>query len=89
MTEAAKTAISDQIEELRERVEKGINWLTEHDPDGSFHVWFSAGLTGLSPMPAQQDHRREAWREYHRQRERWERMSRDLERVDPTWRPVR
>jgi hypothetical protein len=89
MTETAEAVRTRQIEELRERVEKGINWLVEHDPDGSFHHWFVAGLTGLSPMPAQQDHRREAWREYHRQRVRWESLSHSLGLVDPDWRPVR
>ena len=89
MTKAASAAVSEQVEELRERVEKGINWLIQSDPDGVFHHWFVAGLTPLSPMPAQQADRREAWRAYHHQRERWERLSRDLELVDPTWRPTR
>lgn len=76
----------EDVDKLRERVATGIEWLTEHDPDGSFHFWFTAGLTPLSPMPAQKEERREPWREYHKQRTRWERMSSDLERVDPTWR---
>lgn len=87
MTETANEAVDPALEQLRERVGKGITWLTDHDPDGSFHHWFEAGLSPLSPMPAQPPERVEAWKEYHRQRTRWERLSKDLERVDPMWGP--
>lgn len=76
-----------EVEKLRERVEKGINWLIEHDRSGAFHHWFSAGLTTLSPMPAQSPEAIEAWREYHHQRVRWEALSKQLGRIDPTWGP--
>lgn len=86
MTETAIEAVSDEVQQLRERVGNGITWLSENDPDGSFHHWFKAGLSPMSPMPAQPPERVAAWREYHRQRTRWEAMSRDLARVDPDWR---
>jgi len=78
--------VSEQVEQLRGRVASGIEWLIDHDDSGAFHHWFTAGLTSLSPMPAQTDERREAWKEYFKQRRRWEQMSSDLERIDPTWR---
>ena len=75
------------VERLRERVEAGINWLIEHDPKGRFHLWFSAGLSPLSPMPAHGEDVRIAYSEYVKQRRRWEQMSKDLGRIDPTWGP--
>lgn len=81
-------AVAPDVAELRERVAKGIDWLVAHDPSGAFHHWFEAGLSPLSPMPGQGEDRRKEWQEYHRQRTRWERMSKDLERVDPEWRPT-
>jgi len=75
------------IEELRIRVEKGIEWLVAHDPGGAFNLWWTAKLAPNSPMPAQTPERIADWREYHKQRGRWERMSADLGRIDPTWGP--
>lgn len=77
---------NEAVEQLRGRVAAGIEWLVAHDDSGAFHHWFVAGLTALSPMPAQSGDRIEAWKEYVRQRRRWEQMSKDLERLDPTWR---
>lgn len=57
-----------------ERVEKGIVWLTQHDPTGAFHLWYTAGISPGSPMPAQDETTREAYREYHKAREQWERL---------------
>ena len=83
MTEAAASAAAtNDIEDLAERVARGMNWLSEHDPDGSYHHWFGAGLLPMSPMPAQSPERIAAWKEYHRQRTRWERMFADLERLE-------
>lgn len=80
--------VSDDVKALRERVAKGIEWLTANDtPAGTFHFWFTAGLLPTSPFPNEKPERIEAWKEYHRQRVRWERLSRDLERVDPWWGP--
>jgi hypothetical protein len=79
---AASAAANDDIDALGERVARGMDWLTEHDPDGSYHHWFEAGLIPLSPMPAQSPERIAAWRDYYRQRVRWERMWKDLERLE-------
>lgn len=73
------------IEALRERVGNGIEWLVANDPKGAFNLWFTAGLTSLSPMPAQDPATVEAWKAYFKQRQRWEKLSADLGRVDPTW----
>lgn len=75
------------VEKLRERVERGIEWLVEHDPAGAFHLWFTANLLPSALMPAQSQEVIDAYREYHRQRVRWEDLSRSLGRVDPTWGP--
>lgn len=85
MTDAVETTATRDpaLIELEERVAKGITWLVEHDPTGSFHHWFEAGLIPSSPMPAQSPETIAAWKEYHRQRTRWESLSRDLARVDP------
>jgi hypothetical protein len=76
------------VEALRERVAKGIEWLVAHDPTGAFHLWFTAHIPPNAPMPGQTPERIAEWREYHKQRTRWERMSSDLGRVDPTWAPA-
>lgn len=67
-----------ELDEIYARVEKGVTWLTEHDPTGSFHLWFTSGLTSLSPMPAQADVRREDWREYYAARVTFERLWRKM-----------
>lgn len=64
----------NELDEIYIRVEKGIAWLTEHDPTGSFHFWFESGLTSLSPMPAQADTRREDWAAYYSARVIFERL---------------
>lgn len=62
------------VDELAAKVGRGMTWLTEHDPDGAFHLWFKSGLTERSPMPAQSEDRREAWIGYCRQRTIWEKL---------------
>jgi len=59
---------------ITERVEKGIRWLTEHDPDGAFHLWFIARITPGTPMPAQPVERQQEYRTYYKAREQWERL---------------
>lgn len=68
------------IDELVTRVEKGIVWLTEHDPDGSFNVWFESGISPHDKMPAQTDERRAAYAEYHKARRLWDELDRQLVR---------
>ena len=59
---------------IAERVEKGINWLTEHDPTGAFHLWFTSKITPYSPMPAQTPERIAQYRTYYAARVLWERL---------------
>ena len=73
---------SPQLQALYERVEKGIAWLTEHDPTGAFHLWYQGGLAPNSPMPAQDANRQADWRAYFAQRERWEGLWRQMHRLE-------
>lgn len=73
---------SPELSALYERVEKGMAWLTEHDPTGAFHLWFKAGLAPNSPMPAQEESRKESWRAYFSQRDRWEGLWRQMIRME-------
>lgn len=57
-----------------ERVEKGIVWLTAHDPTGAFHLWYTSKIAPSTAMPAQDEATREAYREYHKAREQWEKL---------------
>lgn len=76
------------LEKLRVRVAKGIEWLTEHDPIGRYHLWYEAGLDPRGPFPAQESQPDvvAGYAEYFKQRNLWERLSRELARVDPSWR---
>lgn len=76
------------LEQLQQRVANGIRWLSEHDPSGAFHAWYCAGLTPTSVMPAQDAETRAAYREYYGQRVIFDRLDRELGRVDPAWTPV-
>lgn len=82
-------APSADVAALRERVGRGIEWLASHDEAGVFHFWFEAGISPVSRMPAQDEAKRTAYAEYHRQRGRWEQLSKTLEKVDPAWRETR
>lgn len=73
---------SDQLTKLYDRIEKGMTWLTEHDPTGAFHLWHKAGLAPNSPMPAQDQERKDDWRAYFQQRERWEALWRQMVRLE-------
>ena len=71
------------LEKLQQRVHDGIVWLDSHDPKGIFHLWFTAGLTPISPMPAHPDGEvRERYREYHGARMTFERLDRELARLE-------
>lgn len=77
-----------EIEQLQQRVGKGIDWLREADPSGAFHLWFTAGILPTTPMPAQDDETRQRYAEYFRHRSTWERLSDGLGRLDPKWAPT-
>ena len=68
----------EQLTALQVRVQKGIEWMLEHDPTSAFHAWFTAGLTKTSPMPAQDDETQERWRAYYDARVLWEMLERKL-----------
>ena len=57
---------------LEDRVAKGIEWLTEHDPTGGFHLWFVARILPGTPMPAQTPERQAEYRMYYKARQQWE-----------------
>lgn len=71
------------LEKLQQRVGDGIVWLDEHDPKGVYHLWFEAGLTPASRLP--EDARREEYRAYYPARLTFERLDRELAKVDATW----
>lgn len=52
------------VAELDVRLGNGMVWLTERDPDGAFYIWFRAGLSESTRIPAQSDEVRAAWREW-------------------------
>ena len=74
------------VEKLQERVANGITWLVEHDPGGAFHLWYEAKIHPDGPFPAHEgtDYP-ERYREYCKQRRKWQALSDALERVDPAW----
>lgn len=39
--------VPPEVQELRERVGKGVAWLLEHDvdPPNRFHLWYESGIT--------------------------------------------
>lgn len=70
--------------DLNERVAKGIQWLVDNDERSRFHIWFGAGLTPVSPMPAHEGtpEVRSAYDVYYRARVLWERLMSRLEAED-------
>lgn len=74
--------MSPELEALQVRIGNGIAWLTEHDPTGAFHLWYEAGLTRLSPMPAQDEGRRAEWRAYYDARVTFERLWQEMETME-------
>lgn len=71
--------MTPEMEALQERIAKGIEWLTEHDPTGAFHLWFGAGIQPFSPMPGQAEERRGEYQRYHKNRSVFERLWREME----------
>lgn len=76
----------DRLTTLQRRVADGITWLSEHDPTGAFHFWFESGLTPRSPMPVQDEARREEWAAWHKARQLWGALDRELLALDKRWR---
>lgn len=70
----------DELNALGVRVGNGTQWLADHDPGGRFHTWWQAGLTPLSPLPAQEatPEIRAEWTDYFRRRQLWEQLERRL-----------
>lgn len=59
---------------LEERVGNGMVWLTDHDPTGRFHLWFTARILPGTPMPTQTEQSVEDYRTYYKARQQWERL---------------
>jgi hypothetical protein len=58
------------------RVENGIRWLTEHDPHGAYHLWYTAKIMPGAPMPAQPIEVQEEYKVYVKARDQFERIYR-------------
>lgn len=69
---------SEALQAIYARVEKGIGWLVDHDPDGAFHAWYQAGITPASKKPAQPPEVVEAYAVYFPQRELFEKLWRQM-----------
>lgn len=78
MVETA-TKPSEALSALYERIEKGIAWLTEHDPVSRFHLWFISGIQPFSPMPGQEESVREEYTRYHKNRTVFDRLWTEME----------
>lgn len=74
--------MTDDLETLWRRSEEGIRWLTAHDPDSSFHLWYEARIVPGTPMPAQTDERQAEYREYYRARDLWEKIETRIKNVE-------
>ena len=72
------------IEELRKRVGKGTEWLRDNDPGSRFHLWWEAGLTKHSSLPAQDSETVAAWQRYFDARRLWEGLDAQLTKMEPT-----
>lgn len=70
------------LEEVHERIEAGVAWLTGHDPDGSFYFWFKAGITARTPMPAQTPERIEEWKRWYGNMLTFQDLWRRMERLE-------
>jgi hypothetical protein len=65
---------SAELARLYERIERGIAWLSEHDPQSAFHLWFEGRILPTSPMPAQSPEVKAAYTDYYRARVQWEQL---------------
>ena len=64
---------------VQERIGRGIEWLRDNDPGGAFHLWFEAGILPVTPLPAQDEARREAYKRYWKNRSVFESLFREME----------
>jgi hypothetical protein len=72
-----------ELEVVADRVDKGIAWLSSHDPRGRFYSWWQAGLTPLSRLPAHEGTPEVAveWGEWYRAKATWDKLYRRLEQL--------
>jgi hypothetical protein len=69
--------------ELAAKVERGMEWLSAHDHNGAFHLWFTSRITPSTPLPAQDEGRREEYAAYYKQRQIWEALWSEMIRREP------
>lgn len=81
-TEQLALTDQQQLDELHERVARGIAWLTEADPSGGQYFRYKAGLTRLSPMPSLDDGEKEAWIRWYDNMVLYEQLMGRLERLE-------
>lgn len=74
--------MSAELDAVEERIEKGVAWLTEHDPTGAFHFWFESGISPHSTMPRATDKQKEGYRQYHKQRLLFKALWEQMERLE-------
>jgi hypothetical protein len=74
--------MTDDLETLYQRSEAGIRWLSTHDPDGAFHLWYTARIVPGVPMPAQPSEVQTAYAEYHQARDLWERIETRIKAIE-------
>jgi hypothetical protein len=72
----------EEMDALATRVGNGMQWLADNDPVGAFYAWWQTGLTPATPMPAQDPETMEAWRNWYRQKERYDRLELALSRAE-------
>lgn len=84
MTEPAQppTATADPLTVINERIGKGMEWLTTHDPHGAFHFWYKAGLTARSPMPSHDEVTVADWKRYYANRVTFEDLMKRADRLE-------
>lgn len=69
------------IDEVEDRIAKGITWLTDHDQSGAFHFWYESGIKPRDQKPSQPEERVRLYEEYYNARELWEKLWRRLQRM--------
>lgn len=76
--------------DLAERVGTGIAWLSEHDQEGRFWMWWQARIDPWGKLPGQDEETIEAYRAYCKQVERWIALDRALAKEEGrVWSPYR
>lgn len=74
--------MSEQLDRLAERVGNGITWLTEHDPTGAYHLWFTGRILPSSPKPGSTPEMAEGYRAYYPARVAFEQLFSAMEREE-------